>query len=51
MARAGAILIIIWIICLAFMVITKKDKQQIKETFFVGSFFTTIWIVIYLLVL
>jgi hypothetical protein len=51
MARSGALLIVIWIICLAYMVIAKKNKQQIKETFFVGSFFAAIWIVIYLLLL
>ena len=51
MARSGIILIILWIVILAYMLITKKDKKQIKETFFVGSFFTVIWAVIYLLLL
>lgn len=47
---AGGPLIIIWIIYLAYMIITKKDKEKIKELFFLGLFFLAIWTMFYLLI-
>jgi hypothetical protein len=43
-------LIIIWIIYLAYMLITKKNKEKIIESFSIGAFFLAIWILIYLLI-
>ena len=43
-------LLIIWIIHLFYMIITKKDKRKIIESFSIGAFFLAIWAFIYLLV-
>jgi hypothetical protein len=47
---AGGPLVIIWIIYLAYMIITKKDKEKIIELFSMGLFFLAIWTLIYLLI-
>ena len=44
------VLIILWIIYLAYMIITKKDKKKIKELFFLGLFFIVIWVGLYFLI-
>lgn len=48
----GAIgpLLVIWIVYLVYMLITKKDKEKIKESFFLGIFFIAIWTMFYLLI-
>lgn len=47
---AGGPLVIIWIIYLAYMIITKKKKEKIIELFSMGLFFLAIWTLIYLLI-
>ena len=47
---AGGPLLVIWIIYLAYMIITKKDKEKITELFFLGLFFIAIWAMFYLLI-
>ncbi len=44
------VLIILWIIYLAYMIISKKDKEKIKELFFLGLFFIVIWVGTYFLI-
>ena len=43
-------LLVIWIVYLVYMIITKKDKEKIKESFFLGIFFIAIWTMFYLLI-
>ncbi len=47
---AGGPFLVIWIIYLAYMIVTKKDKEKIKELFFLGLFFVAIWAMFYLLI-
>lgn len=44
------VLTILWVIYLAYMIITKKDKEKIKQLFFLGLFFIAIWVGTYLLI-
>jgi len=43
-------LLVIWIIYLVYMIITKKDKEKIRESFLIGLFFLAIWTMFYLLI-
>ncbi len=43
-------LLVIWIIYLVYMIITKKDKEKIRESFLMGLFFIAIWTMFYLLI-
>lgn len=47
---AAGPLLVIWIVYLAYMIFTKKDKKKITDLFFIGIFFLAFWAMFYLLI-